>query len=142
MNRRLAISIGVGLIILGLASLGYVGYLLFGGTKTGDTASTSFFSIESVPLDDTAPANAAVVVAKFSPPAGDVNDWACGVRAWDWGDGQVTRDNVCSPFVESGTLEFPADHQYSGSGTYTVRVYIRNEQGDAYQSDELELKVR
>lgn len=141
MNRRLAIIIGAGLVVIGLAALSYFGYILFGG-RSGDAATTSPFFLEqdSDINPEEADQHVVVVYGKFTPPEDTPSDWACVVRAWDWGDGSVSREDNCTPWINQDTVVFTGDHKYADQGKYAVKLYVTKDQ-NFYESDELKVSA-
>ncbi|MEK7539893.1 MAG: hypothetical protein AAB558_01465 [Patescibacteria group bacterium] len=140
MNRRLAIIIGVALIVIGLGALGYFGYVIFGGS-TGDanTEISRFYLKQSQSVENPTGQHMVVVTGVLSPEEGTPADWSCAVRAWDWGDGTVIRDEGCSALYNDSVVEFPSGYTYTESGTYTVKLYAQLAGGTIYASDELEV---
>jgi hypothetical protein len=55
-------------------------------------------------------------------------DFYCPLLEWDWDDGSRTvREADCPPFEPGADFErhFTADHVYSRSGNFSVRVILR-----------------
>lgn len=133
-------------MLIGLASLGYVGYILFGG-PTGDAKQvTSDFYLKQSDLVDTNPGtglgqHAVVVTGVLHPPKGKTTDWACAKQAWDWGDGQIISNATCTALYTDQILEFPSGHVYATAGKYTVRLYVQNDSNTTLQSDTLEVRT-
>lgn len=140
MNRRLATIIGIGLVVIGLAALGYFGYVIFGGA-TGDagTEVSRFYLKQSAGVENTEGQHRVVVTGILSPEDGTPRDWSCAVRAWEWGDGNVTRDAECTALYNDNFVEFPSGYAYQAAGTYTVKLYVQDEGGTIYASDELQV---
>lgn len=144
MSRRLGIIIGIVLVAVGLVSLGYVGYILFGG-PTGDAKETAsdFYLKQSEDVDTSVETglgpHSVVVTGILHPIRGAVTDWACSKQVWDWGDGELTRNDTCTPLYNDQILEFPSGHVYKAAGTYLVRLYVQDEKNVTFQSDELEV---
>lgn len=143
MNRRVAIIIGAVLVLIGLASLGYTGYVLFGGA-VGDskTASSQFYLEQAKEIDPADEQRHVVVVyGTLTPPADKPSAWACAKRVWDWGDGVLTRQSDCTMWVSEAGVVFTGDHAYTAAGKYTVKLYLQNEKGVTYQSTTLEVRA-
>jgi len=142
MNRRIAIIIGIVLIVFGLITLGYFGYVLFGG-ETGDakTEISRFYLKKSENVENPIKPHMVVVTGVLSPEDGTPREWSCAVRAWDWGDGTVTKDEECSALYNDSFVEFPSGYAYSEAGTYKVKLYAQQDGGTVVASDELEVVV-
>lgn len=127
-------------MVVGLAALGYFGYVIFGG-PTGDagTEISRFYLKQSTGVVNQEGEHRVVVTGVLSPEDGTPRDWSCAVRAWDWGDGNITRDPECSALYNDNFVEFPAGYTYQEAGTYTVKLYAQGKGGTIYASDELEV---
>lgn len=140
MNRRLAISIGIALIVIGLGALIYFGYVLFGGSSGDAKIEVSrFYLKQSQSVENPTGQHMVVVTGVLSPEEGTPMDWSCAVRAWDWGDGTVIRDEECSALYNDNIVEFPSGYDYAESGTYSVKLYAQLAGGTVVASDELEV---
>lgn len=139
MNRRTTFIIGAALILLALVFLGYVGYLIFGNTDDSNRTPNEQFYLEQSGNVLDAQDHIVVVRAVMQPPSGQPADWACSVRAWDWGDGNTTRDTECTEFANEEYVVFPIDHRYEAAGTYPVKMYIRSPQNETFASETLDV---
>lgn len=131
------------MIVCGLAALGYVGYTLFGGPVGDAKINNSQFYLEQA--SDINPPEAdrhvVVVYGTLTPPNDRPSSWACTKRVWDWGDGQLTRQDDCTAWSTDVDVVFTADHVYAEAGQYLITLYVQNDRGQTYQSDELKVQA-